>query len=133
MITRTGPWGYHLIVDVNDCDIESITNKENITEFAKELVSRIDMKAYGEPTVVDFANDDPTKGGYTLVQLIETSNICAHFVSATGEAFFDVFSCKEFEIEPVIQTITEYFGCSDGGVHAFTRGDWSSLPDSDEA
>ena len=100
-------WGYHLILDCYEADKELISNGQNITDFAKTLVERIDMKAYGEPQVIHFGEDD--KLGYTLVQLIETSNICAHFCDDTGNFYLDVFSCKPFEINVVLQTVKEYF------------------------
>ena len=114
--TNRAPWGYHVMVDVHGCDKEAISSREVIEGFVKALVERIDMKAYGEPQIVDFANHDPNKGGFTLVQLIETSNICAHFVSASGDAYFDVFSCKEFDLTGVVETINTYFRPKDGFV-----------------
>jgi S-adenosylmethionine/arginine decarboxylase-like enzyme len=49
------------------------------------------------------------KKGYTLVQLIETSNICAHFVEETDDMYLDVFSCKKFDICIVEATLQKYF------------------------
>lgn len=100
-------WGYHLTVDCKACVIDKITSAENITNFAKELVKRIDMIAFGEPQVVHFGKEDKT--GYTLVQLIETSNICGHFCDDTGDCYIDVFSCKPFDNDDVMKTIAEYF------------------------
>jgi len=57
-----------------------------------------------------------------LVQLIETSNICAHFVDATGEAYIDVFSCKDFDIDVVMETITEFFGPDSISMYQLERG-----------
>ena len=59
-------WGYHLILDCYEGDKDKISNGENITAFAKTLVKRIQMKAFGEPQVIHFGEDD--KLGYTLVQ-----------------------------------------------------------------
>ena len=101
------PWGYHLILDCADADPESIRSAENITEFAKELVKNIDMVAYGEPQVVHFGSGNKT--GYTLVQLIETSNICCHFVEESNTFYLDVFSCKPFEPQDVLDTVNKYF------------------------
>ena len=42
-------WGYHLILDCYDADKKAIADGQHITRFAKTLVERIDMKAYGEP------------------------------------------------------------------------------------
>lgn len=102
-------WGWHLMLDCGSCDIDKITNGEHIKAFSRVLVERIDMKAYGEPMAVHFAAHDPEKGGYTLVQLIETSNICAHFVDKNGDMYLDVFSCKDFDIEVVKNTVKEFF------------------------
>lgn len=102
-------WGYHLCIDAAGCDIPSVTNAEHITRFSKELVKRIDMKAYGEPQVVHFAEHSIDKAGYTLVQLIETSNITAHFIDCNGDAYIDVFSCKPFDNQIVKDTVKEFF------------------------
>ena len=100
-------WGYHLALDCRACDIDKITDATRVAEFARTLVERIDMKAYGEPQVVNFGSGN--KAGFTLVQLIETSNICAHFCNENGDAYFDVFSCKPFDNQTVVDTIQEFF------------------------
>jgi S-adenosylmethionine/arginine decarboxylase-like enzyme len=41
--------------------------------------------------------------------MITTSNITAHFVNKTGNAYIDVFSCKQFENSIVIKTVEEFF------------------------
>jgi S-adenosylmethionine/arginine decarboxylase-like enzyme len=85
-----------------------ITCPNNIVAFSKFLVDKIDMVPYGEPTVKHFGSDN--KSGYTLVQLIETSNITGHFCDQSGDAYLDVFSCKPFSIETVKTVVNEYFG-----------------------
>ena len=100
-------WGYHLILDSGGCDHTAITSYETIYEFAKELVVEIDMIPYGEPQIVNFGSGN--KAGYTLVQLIETSNICAHFVNEHDHVYLDVFSCKDFDPEIVIKLVQKYF------------------------
>lgn len=100
-------WGYHLSLDCYAGHLDSVKSGVVIATFAKELVKRIDMKAYGEPQVIHFGEDD--KQGYTLVQLIETSNICAHFCDDTGNFYLDVFSCKPYDKEVVKQVVDDYF------------------------
>jgi len=102
-------WGYHLILDCKACEIEKIKSTENITLFVKDLVKEIDMKAYGEPLLEHFATHDPEKGGYSLVQLIETSAISGHFVDKNGDMYLDIFSCKDFSIDTVKEVIEKYF------------------------
>lgn len=100
-------WGYHLILDCYDANLDQMKSKSNVEQFAKTLVERIDMKAYGEPQVIHFGEGD--KEGFTLVQLIETSNICAHFANETRNFYLDVFSCKPYEIDTVIEVVNEFF------------------------
>lgn len=100
-------WGKHLVLDIAGCAPKQIRCAHVIYDFTKTLVDRIDMQAYGEPQIVMFGSGN--KKGYTLVQLIETSNICAHFVEETNDMYLDVFSCKDFDPDVVRETVAEYF------------------------
>ena len=115
----TNYWGYHLIVDARAGHIASVQSADTVSAFAKELVKRIDMVAYGEPQVVRFGSGE--LAGITLVQLIETSNICAHFVDQNGDFYLDVFSCKEFDPEDVLQCVREFFAPENMKTQYFTR------------
>jgi S-adenosylmethionine/arginine decarboxylase-like enzyme len=101
-------WGYHLMLDCAGCDEYAIRDRDNIYNFTKQLVNDIDMVAYGEPQIVKFGSGN--KAGYTLVQLIETSNICAHFVDEDNTMYLDVFSCKQFDQNIVETLVRKYFG-----------------------
>ena len=48
-MNKLSDWGYHTIIDAAGCELELINNPDNIAAFAKELVEKIDMVAYGEP------------------------------------------------------------------------------------
>lgn len=100
-------WGYHLIIDSSRCIRASIRSKATIERFAKHLVQRIDMVPFGEPQVQHFGSGN--KAGFTLVQLIETSNIVAHFVEETDDMYLDVFSCKEYDPAHVREIVKKYF------------------------
>jgi len=100
-------WGKHLILDAAGCSPKMIGCPIVIKNFTNELVRRIDMKAYGEPQIVMFGTGN--KKGYTLIQLIETSNIAGHFVEENNTMYLDVFSCKDFDPEIVKETVNKYF------------------------
>ena len=100
-------WGKHVILTARRCHPLSIRCVTNIETFSNELVKNIDMVAFGTPQIVLFGEGD--KRGYTLVQLIETSNIVAHFVEATDDIHLDVFSCKDFNHMTVEHTVRKYF------------------------
>jgi S-adenosylmethionine/arginine decarboxylase-like enzyme len=100
-------WGKHLILDAAGCSPKRIGSSVVIKNFTNELVRRIDMTAYGDPQIVMFGTGN--KKGYTLIQLIETSNIAAHFVEENNSMYLDVFSCKDFDAEIVKDLVSEYF------------------------
>lgn len=100
-------WGYHLILDCSKCLPRSIRDRQNIEAFTNNLVHRIDMVPFGKPQIQHFGSGN--KAGYTLVQLIETSNICAHFVEETNDMYLDVFSCKDFKHDDVKDLVEFYF------------------------
>ena len=100
-------WGHHLIVNASKCDPEALRSKSTIAAFAKELVQKIDMVAFGPPRIVMFGTG--SKKGYTLVQLIETSNITAHFVEEFNDIYLDIFSCKPFKVADAMAVFRSYF------------------------
>jgi S-adenosylmethionine/arginine decarboxylase-like enzyme len=97
------------MLDCSGCNKETITNEEHIGVFIRYLVDRIDMVAYGDPMIAHFATHDPDKAGYSFCQMIETSNITGHFVDKNGNAYIDVFSCKEFNIQEVVDAVNCHF------------------------
>jgi len=101
-------WGQHLILDMGGCN-EKISRKESIRAFVAELVDAIDMVAYGEPLIEHFATHSQEAAGYSLVQLIETSAISAHFSDHNRDVYLDVFSCKSFDSNRVVQVVDKYF------------------------
>ena len=100
-------WGKHLVLDAAGCSPKRIGSATVIKNFTNDLVKQIDMVAYGEPQIVMFGTGN--KKGYTLIQLIETSNIAGHFVEENNTMYLDVFSCKDFDPEIVKKLVHEYF------------------------
>jgi S-adenosylmethionine/arginine decarboxylase-like enzyme len=127
MSMATEAWGQHLVLDLSGCPKERLTDGEHIKQWTKALVTGIEMVAYGEPLLEHFATHDPKTGGYTLVQLIETSNICAHFAENRGEVYIDIFSCKSFD-ESIAKAICEtYFQPTGMKTHSLIRGEAREL------
>lgn len=113
-------WGKSLCCDVSGCDGDLIKNNEYIEDFAIKLVNLLQMKAYGFPRIEHFGVDE--KKGFTLVQLIETSCITAHFSEDQSKAFIDVFSCKDYDSQEVALFCKEFFGGKSVWWQETTRG-----------
>jgi hypothetical protein len=88
-------WGYHLLLDCTAGDKELIGSKENIYNFIKELVVVIDMTAFGEPWIERFATHAADKAGYSLCQMIETSNITGHFCDNDGNFYISIMVVQD--------------------------------------
>ena len=115
-------WGWHLILDVSQCDKTKIADQEFLKSWVTQLVKDIDMVAYGEPQVIHFGHGEPHLAGNTVLQFIETSNITCHFCDEHGDAYIDVFSCKEFDASIVIKSVQDTFNPVFISQRYFTRG-----------
>jgi S-adenosylmethionine decarboxylase len=102
-------WGRHLVLDCSSCDRAAVRDADAIREFCADLVSSIGMVAYREPVLEHFATHLPEAAGYSLVQLIETSAVTGHFCDASGDAYLDVFSCKDFDPEVAVRVVRRHF------------------------
>jgi S-adenosylmethionine/arginine decarboxylase-like enzyme len=101
-------WGYHLMLDCSGCNLDYINSKPHIEQFLKELVDRIDMISHGDPQI-EFLLPGTDNEGYSVLQMITTSNITAHFVNSSKTAYIDVFSCKFFEKDIAVKVVQDYF------------------------
>jgi S-adenosylmethionine decarboxylase len=102
-------WGKHVIIDMSAGDKERVRSASHIRRFVETLVDTIGMKAYGAPVLEHFAEHVPEAAGYSLVQLIETSAITGHFCDCSGDAYIDIFSCKDFDAELAVEVVRASF------------------------
>jgi S-adenosylmethionine decarboxylase len=102
-------WGKHVIIDMSAGERERVQSATHIRSFVKTLVETIGMKAFGAPVLEHFAEHLPDAAGYSLVQLIETSAITGHFCDRSGDAYIDIFSCKDFEAEIAVEVVRTAF------------------------
>lgn len=114
-------WGYHLILDCSGCDQKLMSDRTNVDRWIRTLVRDIDMQPIGEPVIDYTAGEFPDKAGFTVVQIIVTSSIVAHFIDRDGHIYLDVFSCKTFDPEVVKRSMKEFFGCSAAREYFLTR------------
>jgi S-adenosylmethionine/arginine decarboxylase-like enzyme len=104
-------WGIASAIDIYNCDPDKIRDDNTIRRFVVELCDLIEMKRFGETQVVHFGEDERV-AGYSMVQLIETSLISAHFANLTNTTYLDVFSCKHYDPETVRNFAQNFFGGS---------------------
>jgi S-adenosylmethionine/arginine decarboxylase-like enzyme len=113
-------WGIASAIDIYDCAPEKIRDAEGIKQFVVELCDLIEMKRFGETQVVHFGEDEKV-AGFSMVQLIETSLISAHFANLTNTTYLDVFSCKTYDPETVRAFAQKFFGGSFSSINVTLR------------
>ncbi len=106
--TAPDVWGIASAIDIYDCDPAGIRDAVGIRKFVVELCDLIEMKRFGETQVVHFGEDEKV-AGFSMVQLIETSLISAHFANLSNTVYLDVFSCKPYDPETVKTFSQKYF------------------------
>jgi hypothetical protein len=92
-------WGIASSFDIYHCNPETIRNADKIKQFG----------------------EDERVAGFSMVQLIETSLISAHFANLTNATYLDVFSCKPYDPELVADFAKNFFGGSEIIIHANLR------------
>ena len=102
------PWGWHLVLNLYECDAAAIRSQAGIEQFVVELCDRSEIRRFGDPTVIHFG-DDPEIVGYSLLQLVESSNVAGHFSEKYNSAYLDIFSCKQFDPESAMEFCVETF------------------------
>lgn len=103
-------FGWELILDLYECDPESISSEATIQRYAREICDVIDMMPYGEPITPYFGEKHEHTKGYSLLQFIETSSITGHFSEMTGAAYINIFSCKKYDLEKAEKFTKDFFG-----------------------
>ena len=98
-----------LILDLYDCQLEIISSKKKIQEFVNRLCRLIRMKQYGRLRIERFGGGTPFGEGYSFCQFIETSSITGHFLEVDQIAFINIFSCRAFNDQKVIQFAKQFF------------------------
>lgn len=113
-------WGIASSIDIYHCNPEKIRNADYIRQFVKDLCDLIEMKRFGDTQVVHFGEDEKV-AGFSMVQLIETSLISAHFANLTNTTYLDVFSCKPYDPEVVKNFARGYFDGKDALINVTYR------------
>ena len=102
-------WGIATSIDIYHCNPKTIRSAAKIKQFVAELCRLIEMKRFRETQVVHFGEEERV-AGYSMVQLIETSLISAHFANQSNTTYLDVFSCKFYEPRQAAEFTLEAFG-----------------------
>ena len=117
---KVSAWGLHTTMDLKECNPATIRNPKMIEEYVIQLCNLIDMKRFGDPQIIHFG-DDERVSGYSLTQLIETSLVSGHFANASNAAYLDVFSCKLYDPNNVLEFSKDFFDAKSYNIRVIYR------------
>lgn len=109
---QTLVFGQHLLMNLDGCPLAVLQSEDLLVDYVARLVRRIGMKAYGPTLREHFGHASPKTAGYTVAQMIETSLISGHMVDAELTAYWDVFSCKPFDVDAALAVTEQFFAPS---------------------
>ena len=108
-ILDSSTFGMEVVLDLYDCNLETIRSKEKLQEYTRELCRVIGMTPYGAPFAERFGLNEAKTAGYSIVQLVETSSITGHFSEEWNSAYINIFSCKEFDPKQAAEFSKHFF------------------------
>jgi spermidine synthase len=102
-------YGEELILDLYGCDYSILASTAKVAEWAKKTCGVIQMKPFGEPIAPDFGHGKNKTAGPSVVQLIETSAISAHYSPHWLGAYANIFTCTELPLKEAIKFTMDFF------------------------
>jgi S-adenosylmethionine/arginine decarboxylase-like enzyme len=92
---RIQPWGMETLLDLSPCNPQRIRDPAYLRSFIINLCAQIHMRRHGEPLIERFGAEERVSG-WTIIQLIETSNLNVHFIDESNAGCLNVFSCSSY-------------------------------------
>lgn len=120
-------YGKELIVDLKGCDISRF-NRKDIEVYFIQLCDLIDMQREAlhfwddEGVPEEERRTEDHVVGITAVQFIITSSITIHTLSKLGEAYVNIFSCKDYDSNKALGFTRRYFGAKEFSGTVLRRG-----------
>jgi len=107
-------YGLELILDLHNCDVSTF-NRESIDDYFESLCVEIEMQQcerffwddVGVPEEDKQTSDHTT--GTSAVQFILTSSIVIHTLEKMGNAYINIFSCKDFDADDAASFSCKWF------------------------
>lgn len=110
LLTETTTYGLHLTLRIARIERpEALDDDRGVGDFLKALVDRIGMRILAGP-LVGREEGGPDKRGCSGVVILYESHAALHTYPELGEAFVDIFSCKEFSVDTVREMLTGFVG-----------------------
>lgn len=107
---RDTAYGMHLTLRLAEVRRpEALDDPTALSRFLSALVTRLGMRILAGP-IVAREKGSIEKSGCSGVVILYESHAAIHTYPHRAAAFVDVFSCREFAVAQVADTLAEHFG-----------------------
>lgn len=116
--------GKHLILDAYDCDYDSLWDTELIKDTLLTVTNMIGLRPLSNTLIyeVDESMIDKRDTGITGGIIFMESHFTFHSFPERGYFSADVYSCKTFDHEQVVEHISNVFNSKSKDVTVLIRG-----------
>ncbi len=118
-VTGFGP---HLMMDCRGVSFEKCSDLQYVFDFLNGLPDKIGMTKITQPYVFPYSGLVPEDEGVTGAVIIAESHITFHSFIRKDYFFFDIFSCKAFDVDRVVEEVVNAFDVEDPQIHRVDRG-----------
>ncbi len=124
--TKKVKFGEHLIFDAYGCDPKKLNDPKLCVKVMTDVCKMGGMRALTEPVLVNASSNEALggkdPGGYSGFLIIQESHISVHTFVKRGFVTIDVYSCKAFQAEGIVEYLKKAFGSRDEQVIKLERG-----------
>ena len=115
-------YGPHLALDLKKCNKDKLGNLDFIFNLLDTLPAKIGMTKITQPYVFMYHGAVPDDWGITGFVVIAESHISIHTYPNKDYLFFDIFSCKPFDIMKTKELIKDAFEAKGYTEYKWERG-----------
>jgi S-adenosylmethionine decarboxylase len=112
----------HLTIDGYGGDPRRLADENLVRALLDECPAEIGMTKIAPPTVARYRGQKAEDWGVSGYVLIAESHLSIHTFPARGLVWADIFSCKGFDAERLVERMKDAFALSDTRLHLLERG-----------
>ena len=112
----------HLIIDGRLGNKKKLYDVNIVKTLLKVLPEKLVMKPICDPRIVNYNAEIKEEDGVSGFVMIAESHISVHTYPEKGKVYFDIFSCKSFNIDACIEYIKESFELKEIKKYVVKRG-----------
>lgn len=97
---------FHVVIDAFNCPSEHLNDETFLVELEKKIAEKLEMSILKGPVAAQGIPENP---GISVFSIIDFSHISIHTFTETNQFYLDIFSCKPFDYQKLIDYVQTLF------------------------